>query len=126
MSDKNTNITEVDNTVQQIKPIDADMPAPETKDYIQYLKLTPVFISLLENTLGQLPYATILSNRNNDKIKLIDLVSFIETKHEKISINELEEALTFIGNAPFKYVRPLMEIVDNKERHHELWSLTTE
>lgn len=107
--------------LDSIAPIDADMPEPETKDYTPTYKLMPTFMVLIENTLGQLPYATILTNRKNDRIKLIDLVKFIEAKQALMTVNELEEVLAFIGNGPFRYVRPLMEMVDNKERHNELW-----
>lgn len=113
--------------VDPIMPVEADdMPEPQTKDYTPQMALTSMFLQLFNMSMGQMPYATILQNRNGDKIKLIDLVHFVESHVSAIKINELEDVIGFIAYAPFQNVRSLMEIIDNKERHSELWAPVTE
>lgn len=106
--------------ITPVVPVD-DMPEPETKDYVPQVVLTPLFHQLFGIAIGQMPYATILTNHNQDKIKLIDLVHFVEAHTTSIAVNELEEIIGFIAYAPFQNVRTMMEIIDNKERHSELW-----
>ena len=62
------------------------MPLPETNDYNngkradddRVLVPTVKFIKLFEECLGKLPYSSILKNANNDQIKLVDLIKFVE------------------------------------------------
>lgn len=113
---------------------DSDMPLPETADYKQpnsYNELnertllpTAKFFKLFNDCLGKLPYATILKNSNNDQIKLIDLIRFIESKtSDGMKVKEMNTVMSFVATAPLEFVRPLMEIVDSKERQGELWQL---
>lgn len=123
MSSKKENTKPVDAS-DIIFDDDADMPAPETKDYEQLLMLTPKFIELFYQAIGEMPYVTILKNKQNNAIKITDLAKFIDLKSDKgLTLTELQTVIGFLSNAPFKFVRPLMEIIDNKERQSELWQL---
>lgn len=113
---------------------DSDMPVPETNEYKQpnsYDELnektllpTAKFFRLFNECLGKLPYATILKNANNDQIKLIDLIRFMESKtSDGMKVKEMNTVMSFVATAPLEYVRPLMEIVESKERQGELWQL---
>ena len=97
------------------------MPQPESKSYEQTFKLTEKFMGLFNTCVLDMPYASTLQNQQGNKIKLIDLVKFTEAKKDGIALNDLNTILAFIASAPFKYVRPLMEIVESKERQHELF-----
>jgi len=109
------------------------MPLPETAEYKEVrgnaednrlLAPTIKFYKLFEDCMGKLPYASILKNGNNDQIKLVDLIRFVESKNSTgITIKEMNTVISFVATAPLEYVRPLMEIIDSKERQQELWSL---
>lgn len=83
-------------------------------------------MTLLNQSVGTMPYSTILTNGSNEKIKLIDLVRFIEVKQNSINIDELNTVVSFIASAQFKYVRSLMEVVENTEAQKNLWVEITE
>jgi hypothetical protein len=100
---------------------DADMPRPETKQYEQRVKLTDKFITLFSETVGNMKYATTLSNSAGNKIKLIDLVRFVEAKKDSMNINELNTIIGFLANIEFKYARSLMELIETQEGQAELW-----
>ena len=100
---------------------DSDMPEPETKTYEKQIKLTDRFMTLFEDVVGKLPYASILRNAKGDQIKLIDLVKYIEVKKNKISVEEMDKIVSFIANIEFKIARPLMELIENPETQKMLW-----
>ena len=104
---------------------DEDMPEPETKSYddTKYVLCTDKFMNLFLETVGSLPYATVLKNQEGDQIKLVDLVRYVESKRNRIALNEMNRIISFIANLDFKHARPLMEIVENKSAHRELWEL---
>ena len=111
---------------------DSDMPLPETKEYgnPQQANLDAIlvptikFYELFNECLGKLPYATILKNQANDQIKLTDLFRYVESKtHEGLMVREMNTIISFIATAPFEFVRPLMEIIENPKRQVELWML---
>ena len=101
---------------------DSDMPEPETKTYDKQIKLTDKFMSLFEDVMGKLPYASILRNAKGDQIKLIDLVKYIEAKRNQISVEEMDKIVSFIANIEFKTARPLMELIENQETQKLLWT----
>lgn len=100
---------------------DSDMPEPETKTYEKQIKLSDRFMTLFEEVVGKLPYASILRNAKGDQIKLIDLVKYIEVKKNKISVEEMDKIVSFIANIEFKTARPLMELIENPETQKMLW-----
>lgn len=108
-----------------IEDDDSDMPTPESKVYDtkKYVKCTETFMKLFNNTVGVLPYATILKNQDGDQIKLIDVVKYVETKKDCIALDEMNRIVSFIANLEFKYARPLMEVIENKSMHKDLWEL---
>ena len=108
------------------RALDADMPEPETHSYDPKLRLHDTFMNLFEQAVGQMPYATVLINKSNEKLELINLVRFIEQHKDGITIPELNTVISYIATAPFQFVRPLMEIIDNKSRQSILWSPVTE
>lgn len=101
---------------------DSDMPEPETKTYEKQIKLSDKFMTLFEDVMGKLPYASILKNVKGDQIKLIDLVKYIEAKKNRISVDEMDKIISFIANVEFKTARPLMELIENQETQKLLWT----
>ena len=78
-------------------------------------------MTLFAESTGTMKYATTLSNSAGNKIKLVDLVRFVESKKDSMSIAELNTIIGFLANIEFKYIRPLMELVETKEGQAELW-----
>lgn len=115
---------EVENTIDPemiVMDDDTDMPEPETKSYENMVKCTPKFMQLFYQVVGELPYATILKNTKKEQIKLIDMVKYIEQKHDRISLEDIDKIIAFIANIEFKYSRPLMEVIENAEGQGTLW-----
>ena len=114
------NLQEVKNIEEQ-KSNDSDMPQPMTNTYKTTFSLTPMFMNLFNTCVGNMPYSSILTNPTGEKIKLIDVVKFVESKQTGITIDELNVVLGFLSSAPFKLIRPLMEMVENQEQQQHLW-----
>ncbi|MBO6271808.1 hypothetical protein J6O48_03395 [bacterium] len=102
---------------------DSDMPIPQTKDYVQMLRCKPLFIELFNEAIGHMPYASILKNQNNEQIKLIDLVRYVEAKKDSMEITEMDKVISFIANLDFKYARKLMEKIENQSQQKELFEI---
>ena len=103
--------SKLDNTIDPemiVMDDDSDMPEPETKSYEKLIKCTNKFMQLFHETVDTLPYATILKNSNNDQIKLIDLVKYIEQKYDRMPIEEMDKIVSFIANLDFKHLIPLI------------------
>ena len=116
--------SKLDNTIDPemiVMDDDSDMPEPETKSYAKLIKCTNKFMQLFHETVDTLPYATILKNSNNDQIKLIDLVKYIEQKYDRMPIEEMDKIVSFIANLDFKHARPLMEIIEDQNKQSILW-----
>ena len=83
---------------------------------------TKLFNQMLHNCLGKLPYSSTTSDGNGGQLKVIDLLRFFEGHMEDgLSVDEMNAFITYIANLPLDVVRPLMEIVENSNRHNELW-----
>ena len=102
---------------------DSDMPKPETKVYKKYLKVTDKFMRMFNQAVSSLPYETIVSNKEGGTYRLVDFVRFIESHRNKMTVNDMNVAISYISNMDFSKVRPLMEIIEAKERQPELWSV---
>lgn len=113
----------VDTTPADI-PTDADMPQPETADYTLTYKLTNLFMNMFAKAVGDMPYSKILTNQSEERIKLVDIVKFVELKKNSITIDELNIVIGFLASAEFKYVRDLMEIIEQQSKQHLLWTTT--
>lgn len=120
--EQNTNMKD-DQTNEQDD--DSEMPAPETKNYDnnKYVSCTEKFMELFNESVKRFPFTTILKNQQGAQIKLIDLVKYVENNRNKISIDEMNKIISFIANSEFGYVRPLMEVIEDKSRLKELWTL---
>ncbi len=101
---------------------DSEMPKPETKDYRQRLKVTPKFMELFYICTGNMKYATSLTNNQGSTIKLIDLVEYVESTKDSMPVDEMNIIISFLSSAEFKYVRPIMSLIE-KGKQHELWTL---
>lgn len=128
MSEKenNTSISELpidtdDNDVKKAPMTDSDMPEPETAEYKVLYKFTPLFMQLFNKAVGEMEYSTILTNSNGEKIKLIDVVKFVDIKKNGITADELNVVIGFIAGAKFKYVHELMTIVEQPAKQYLLW-----
>lgn len=102
---------------------DSDMPEPETKDYVQYIRCTDKFMELFMDTVGKLPYASVLKNNTGEQIKLISLVKYVETNKEKMTVTDMNRIISWIANLEFRISRPLMEIIENSDQQKYLWEL---
>lgn len=111
---------------------DTDMPTPETEDYNaahsnsdndRLLKPSYKFVKLFEDCLGKLPYASVLKNQNNEQIKLLDLMRFVEAKTDQMTVGEMNTIISFLAQCPVEVIRPLMEIIEDQKRQPELWTL---
>ena len=102
---------------------DSDMPKPETKVYKKYLKVSDKFMRLFGQCVGSLPYETVIRNREGGTYRLIDFVRFMEQHKAKMAVEDMNIAISYIANMEFSKVRPLMEIIEAKERQHELWNV---
>ena len=102
---------------------DSDMPQPETKEYKKYLKCTNIFLRMVRDTVGTLPYNTTLKNADGDQIRLTDFMRFIEAKKDKMDIDEMNTLIGYIAHQPYNCVHTLMEIVDQKDKQSQLWSI---
>lgn len=123
----------IDPVVEEIKESDiviedddSDMPEPETKSYEQYIKCTDKFMQMFMEMMGKLPYASVLKNNKGEQIKLISLVSFVEKNSEKMSVNDMNQIVSFIAGLEFRISRPLMEIIESKDGQPTLWQLVNE
>lgn len=102
---------------------DSDMPEPETKEYVQYIRCTDKFMELFYEAVGKLPYASVLKNNNGEQIKLISLVKYVETNKDKISVTDMNHIVSWIANLEFRVSRPLMEIIESQDGQKALWEL---
>jgi hypothetical protein len=102
---------------------DSDMPKPETKVYKKYLKVSDKFMRMFGQCVGSLPYETVIKNREGGTYRLIDFVRFMEQHKAKMPVEDMNVAISYIANMEFSKVRPLMEIIENKERQPELWKV---
>lgn len=114
--------------VEAMKASDADMPEPDTKDYEAdsstnniVLKPTWQFYKLFTKCTDRLPYASILQNSKGDKIKLIDLIHFVEAKETGMTVSEMDVVISFLANCKMEYVKDLMEVIENQELQGKLW-----
>lgn len=108
---------------QIIMDDDSDMPKPEAKVYKKYLKVTDKFMRLFNQAISSLPYESVVKNKEGGTYRLIDFVRFIESHKDKMPVNDMNVAISYISNIEFSKVRPLMEIIEAKERQPELWSV---
>ena len=108
------------------------MPMPETDEYKQedpkdnlqnkILKPSAKFLKLFEECIGQLPYNMILTNSNNEKIKLASLFDFVDAKQTGMTVADMNAIIAFIAPIEYKIVKPLMSIIDDSKRQSELWT----
>ncbi len=120
----NVQEAELSNTIDPemiVMDDDSAMPEPETKSYGDLIRCTPKFMKLFNDVVGHLPYASILSNSNGDQIKLIDMVKYVEARKDSFPASEMDKIISFISNLEFKYARPLMEVIENKEGQRTLY-----
>src|SRR5574344_2584747 len=87
----------VDEETEDVEDDDTEMPQPQTKIYKKYLKCSDVFMNLFHKSLGTLPYNTILVNTDNSKMRLIDFMRYMESKKDKISIEDMNIVISYIS-----------------------------
>lgn len=104
---------------------DSDMPMQETKEYNEekHVELTEKFMTLFNQTVELLPYATVLKNHEGTTVHLIELVHFVERCYEAndMPLSEFEKVIGFLANISFKYSRGLMEIFEDKDGQKTLF-----
>ena len=115
---------------------DDDMPKQRTKDYNaeakaaqqpdqtdlthQFMKLKPKFLEKLNESIGTMPFNTILGDAQH-YVRLSQLMEFVEANKNKISVAELNSVIQFIAYAPFNSVHMLMIDLMNPARQPEYW-----
>lgn len=104
---------------------DEDMPEPKTKSYEQYLVLKPLFMTLLNNAFGKMPYNSAF--RNGDKqVKLSDIFKLCEEHTNHMAIADMNMIISYIASAPFSLVRELMMKVEDPQKQTDLWTVMTD
>lgn len=110
----------------QMEDDDSDMPAPQTKTYRKYLKCTKKFITLFDNAIATLPYTTVLKNEGGETMRAADLLRFVENNSQKITVEDMNKIISYIASLEIRRARPLMEVVEKKDKQSELWTLVEE
>lgn len=82
----------------------SEMPRPEVIDYDVLYKITPLFVNDLKIVMGDVPYV--------DAVKLFNKIRKCKGIMTAASLNEF---IREIGTYPFKYVSPIMNVINNKE-----------
>ena len=84
------------------------------------------FFDLLNSTLYQMPYNTILTLVTGQQTKLSVLLKFIEEHKDHFQIADMNQIIVFISAAPYHIIKPFMEYVEDNAKQSELWSLLQE
>ena len=105
---------------------DSDMPAPETKVYKKYIKVNDAFMSLFYQCVNSLPYKTVLRNSKGSTMELNKFVPFVEQNRNKIEVNDMNIILSYIDNLDYAHARPMMDVINDKEKQGSLWTIFEE
>lgn len=116
----------IKNQVEELESDDIEMEKPQTKEYKQYLVLTDKLIDLLNTTLGALPYNTIFGLPTGQRMRMADILKFVNDNREKMQINDMNQIIAFLATAPYNRIKPLMEYIEDKNKQTELWKISEE
>ena len=105
---------------------DSDMPAPETKVYKKYIKVNDTFMNLFYKCVNSLPYKTVLRNSNGSTMELNKFVPFVENNRNKIEVNDMNIILSYIDSLDYAHARPMMDVINDKEKQGSLWTIFEE
>lgn len=105
---------------------DSDMPAPETKVYKKYIKVNDTFMNLFYQCVNTLPYKTVLRNSKGSTMELNKFVPFVENNRNKIEVNDMNIILSYIDNLDYAHARPMMDVINDKEKQGVLWTIFEE
>lgn len=112
-----------ENIVMDEEDDDSDMPRQETKTYKKYVKLTDKFMNLLTQSVGTLPYTASIANPQGKEIKVNALMKYIRINRGKISVDEMNEIISFISSMDYNHAWQIMEIIEDKAQQSALWSI---
>jgi hypothetical protein len=105
---------------------DSDMPAPETKVYKKYIKVNDIFMNLFYKCVNSLPYKTVLRNSKGSTMELNKFVPFVENNRNKIEVNDMNIILSYIDSLDYAHARPMMDVINDKEKQGSLWTIFEE
>ena len=105
---------------------DSDMPAPETKVYKKYIKVNDTFMNLFYKCVNSLPYKTVLHNSKGSTMELNKFVPFVENNRNKIEVNDMNIILSYIDSLDYAHARPMMDVINDKEKQGSLWTIFEE
>ena len=105
---------------------DSDMPAPETKVYKKYIKVNDTFMNLFYKCVNSLPYKTVLRNSKGSTMELNKFVPFVENNRNKIEVNDMNIILSYIDSLDYAHARPMMDVINDKEKQGSLWTIFEE
>jgi hypothetical protein len=105
---------------------DSDMPAPETKVYKKYIKVNDTFMNLFYKFVNSLPYKTVLRNSKGSTMELNKFVPFVENNRNKIEVNDMNIILSYIDSLDYAHARPMMDVINDKEKQGSLWTIFEE
>ena len=123
---------EMAETIKKITPEmivmddDSDMPAPETKVYKKYIKVNDTFMNLFYKCVNSLPYKTVLHNSKGSTMELNKFVPFVENNRNKIEVNDMNIILSYIDSLDYAHARPMMDVINDKEKQGLLWTIFEE
>ena len=105
---------------------DSDMPAPETKVYKKYIKVNDTFMNLFYKCVNSLPYKAVLRNSKGSTMELNKFVPFVENNRNKIEVNDMNIILSYIDSLDYAHARPMMDVINDKEKQGSLWTIFEE
>ncbi len=90
--------------VEETQSMNETMPAPQTINYEQKLKLSDKFVEDMNAALDSIAY-----------VEVKDLFNVVENMRNEIPINILNEVIRRIASFPYKNVKNLMHVVETNQ-----------
>lgn len=81
---------------------------------------------MFDNAIATLPYTTVLKNEAGETMRAADLLKFVEKNSNKITVEDMNKIISYVASLEIRRARPIMEIVEQKEKQSELWTLVEE
>lgn len=94
-------MSEVVNETNVVEQVDDVMPAPQTMNYEQLVKLTDKFVEDVVNSLGELAYA-----------ETHVIIDFIKNNKEGMPINMANQLLNKLATFPYNVINGVMHNIE--------------
>ena len=94
-------MSEVVNETNVVEQVDDVMPAPQTMNYEQKVKLTDKFIDDVVNSLGELAYA-----------ETHEVIDFVKNNKDGMPINLANQLLNKLATYPYNVISGVMHNIE--------------